>query len=412
MFRKFYPAVLSTAALIAGCSGAGHNALSPVTPQSNSYSNDAIRAGAARPLSASFGVIHSFRGPDGAKPVAELTVDPARNGMLFGTTTAGGVGAGTVFEVSAFGKDERVLHAFSPDAPDFGVFPAGGVVALFNVDGTRQSTLIGTAQHGGLDSRGIVYEMTAANGIERVLHTFQGRPSDGTFPASTLLRLGDAFYGAARGGKFGNGIVYEVTLDGTERIVHDFDGTPDGDRPVGGLVVLDNAIYGATRMGGTRALGCVYEVDANDNERVLYSFTGRAGDGESPEAGLVALNDTLFGTTRLGGETDHGTVFALSTNGVERVLHSFTGPDGSFPRERLTVMNGKLYGTTEFGGFANAGTVFELQLDGKMRVLHEFDGGAGGKFPRSALTELQGNLYGTTFSGGTQGRGTIFATRP
>ena len=76
---------------------------------------------------------------------------------------------------------------------------------------------------------------------------------------------------------------------------------------------------------------------------VLYSFAGYPTDGAGPGAGLLMdASGNLFGTTTFGGNvnltycdqagyTGCGTVFKLDTNGVETVLHNFTGPDGSNP---------------------------------------------------------------------------------
>ena len=47
----------------------------------------------------------------------------------------------------------------------------------------------------------------------------------------------------------------------------------------------------------------------------LYSFCAQGGctDGISPEAGLVqATNGDLYGTTKIGGANNYGTVFSLS----------------------------------------------------------------------------------------------------
>ena len=82
------------------------------------------------------------------------------------------------------------------------------------------------------------------------------------------------------------------------------------------------------------------------SESVLHSFhTG--GDGLYPEAGLVDVKGTLYGTTEVGGTHDDGAVFSLDpTTGAETVVYSFAGePDGYLPFARLIDVNGKLYGT-------------------------------------------------------------------
>ena len=39
----------------------------------------------------------------------------------------------------------------------------------------------------------------------------------------------------------------------------------------------------------------------------------------------------LYGTTNQGGSANYGTVYSITGNGVENVLHSFNGADGSNP---------------------------------------------------------------------------------
>jgi uncharacterized repeat protein (TIGR03803 family) len=86
---------------------------------------------------------------------------------------------------------------------------------------------------------------------------------------------------------------------------------------------------------------------------------------------LLAIGDggEIYGTTRLGGAANQGTVFSLtppaSPGGAwtETVLHDFKGGgDGAFPVAGLAIgKNGVLYGTTEGGGTSNAGTVFAFK---------------------------------------------------
>ena len=79
----------------------------------------------------------------------------------------------------------------------------------------------------------------------------------------------------------------------------------------------------------------------------LYSFKGRK-DGAFPEAGLIAANGTLYGTTMGGGGCTGftygcGTVFALQTSGTETVLHRFKGgKDGEWPQRQAEKVRRRL----------------------------------------------------------------------
>jgi uncharacterized repeat protein (TIGR03803 family) len=69
----------------------------------------------------------------------------------------------------------------------------------------------------------------------------------------------------------------------------------------------------------------------------------------------------LFGTTFSGGTSNDGAIFEITPQGVETVLHSFSGSDGSTPYNGLIIDQvGNLYGTTGFGGAFDQGTVLKL----------------------------------------------------
>lgn len=153
---------------------------------------------------------------------------------------------------------------------------------------------------------------------------------------------------------------------------------------------------------------------------MIYSFLG-GRDGAAPQAGLVALRGSLYGTTSGGGTGSssnfgNGTVFKVTPSGTERVLHRFGGypNDGAFPTAGLTVAQNILYGTTISGGNgpcydqyrnpAGCGTIFKVTRLGKETALHVFGNAIGsqqdGVEPAAGLTFLNGVLYGTTTLGG------------
>jgi uncharacterized repeat protein (TIGR03803 family) len=76
-----------------------------------------------------------------------------------------------------------------------------------------------------------------------------------------------------------------------------------------------------------------------------------------PQAELVNVRGTLYGTTSAGGSSRNcgsggcGTVFSITPGGIEKVLYSFgSSPDGYWPEAGLIDVGGTLYGTTAFGG--------------------------------------------------------------
>ena len=99
-------------------------------------------------------VIYSFQnGSDGNSPISNLVRDNAGN--LFGTTSEGGAGSGTIFKLSPTGGGqwtESVVHAFA--GPPDGGFSYNGMV----VD--RSGNFYGATVHGGTDDDGCVYQFT------------------------------------------------------------------------------------------------------------------------------------------------------------------------------------------------------------------------------------------------------------
>jgi len=126
-----------------------------------------------------------------------------------------------------------------------------------------------------------------------------------------------------------------------------------------------------------------------------------------PDAALINVNGTLYGTTFLGGtycsgDAGCGTVFKITTSGAESVVYSFEGGSAGYdPQARLLNVKGTLYGTT-------LDTVFKVTPSGTETVLQVVDG-----YPFAGLTDVGGTLYGTTaWNSGETGNGTVFSLRP
>lgn len=319
-----------------------------------------------------------------------------------------------------------------------GELPQSG---LIDVNGT----LYGTTYQGGVKTAscqkgcGIVYSVTTS-GSEKTLYDFQGYPSDGESPLGDLLDDNGTLYGTTTGGGgVGQGTIYSISPAGKEKVLLQFDqygttrGHEGGALPAAGLIHENGMLYGTTVKGcklitpscgpdSTENDGIVYSVTTTGKETILYSFgVSNGANGEWPYAPVIDVNGTLYGTTKVGGESFLGVVYSVSDSGGEHVLHSFGGTyDGAYPVAGLLDVNGTLYGTTEYGGGSSActngcGTVFSITPSGTETVLHSFAGGSDGAYPRAALTDVNGTLYGTTAAGGgasgcaKEGCGTIFS---
>jgi trimeric autotransporter adhesin len=210
-----------------------------------------------------------------------------------------------------------------------------------------------------------------------------------------------------------------VTLTVTAQVestLYSFTAGTDGQFPRAGLIQgADGNFYGTTYQGGTNSNGTVFKITSAGVETVLYSFTAGT-DGVYPRAGLIQGTDgNFYGTTSAGGASGYGTVFKLTPAGAETVLYSFTGgTDGGFPYAGLIQgADGNFYGTTYQGGTNGNGTVFKLTPAGAETVLYSFAGGTDGQYPQAGLIQgTDGNFYGTTLNGGTNAVGTVFKLTP
>lgn len=353
--------------------------------------------------------LYSFTGGnDGADPFCGLVLSGTN---LYGTTSEGGsLGGGTVFALSTNGTAFRLLHGFN------GVTDGGDPWAGLILSGV---TLYGTA-FGFPMSQGAVFSVGTDGVGFTNLYNFSGG-GDGANPYGNLVLSGASLYGTANnGGGSGFGTVFRVNTNGADfTVLYSFTNGSDGSDPICGLVLAGTNLYGTAYMGGSSNSGTVFCVSTNGTGfATLHTFTG-GSDGGYPHAGLILSGHTLYGTTAGGGSSGSGTVFALETDGTGFTnLYSFTvgsgdygtNSDGTSPHAGLLLSGKTLYGTAAWGGSAGVGTVFGLTTNGTgFTVLHTFTGGNDGGIPQAALISSGNTLYGTTQSGGSLERGTVFA---
>ncbi len=374
---------------------------------------------AARPAQAQTEtVLYNFTGgSDGANPQSHLTSDGAGN--FYGTAYEGGVGAGTVFELSPNGSggwNETVLHSFSGGlniGPD-GAGPSGPVI--FDSAGN----LYGTTRFGGTDyfycSYGTVFELSpvGASWTETIPFSESCTQPDGIAPMNGLIidRAGNLYGTTLENGQI-SGTVFELSPSGggwTQRVIYS--------APTSSGLIMDAAgnIYGATSS-------TVFDLSPNGNggwnPTIIHTFAGYPYDGTIAE-GTPVLDQfgNLYGTTYEGGIYNRGTVYELSRgqNGewTEKILYSFPGgKNGANPAAGIVFdAAGNIYGTTSLGGSTGRGTVFELAALGGSHyqhiVLWTFNGTDGEGPLGSLILDNASNLYGTTNSGGSSNAGTVF----
>jgi hypothetical protein len=297
-------------------------------------------------------VLYKFQGgTDGYNPMARLVFGP--DGALYGVTSSGGLGFGTVYKVSppptvcksiSCPWTETILYRFAAGNNGNDSYPSGALV--FDHDGNIYGTTYG--------GNGEVYELSPTNGgwTETILFTFNDVGLH-TPTAGVIFDSAGNLYGPIWGGQDGDGAIYQLVNTGsgwTENTIYEFTGGADGAEPFGGLI-LD-------RLGS----GC------------------------------------LFGTTSQGAGYS-GTAFSLcpANGGWNYSLLSGIGPAGYMGPQDSLAQNaaGDLYGTDEYSVFQVGGH------DGM--DLHYFIGGEHGSSNYTGLVlDPSGNLYGTAEGGSNQ----------
>jgi len=224
--------------------------------------------------------------------------------------------------------------------------------------------------------------MASAQPIFTILHNIGGH-ADGYYPQAGLISVSNRLYGTALSdGNYGYGMVFAINSDGTGFTnLYSFTGLPywlhgtntDGAYPFSDLVLSGDSVYGTAWIGGYSDLGTVFKVSTNGTAFTnLFNFSG-TNDGAYPFAGLMLAGNTLYGTTSAGGSSGNGAVFAIRTDGTGYTnLYSFsqfdptiqTNTDGANPRAQLLLAGSMLYGTAPNGGYSGCGTIFRIKIDG------------------------------------------------
>jgi len=372
-----------------------------------------------------FTTLADFNSANGSIPSGTLI--QASDGNFYGTTQDGGNdGVGTVFKMTPAGKLTTLYSFCAQSGCKDGEDPVAGLVQAS--DGNFYGTTNGGGANGNYGT--VFKITPAGKLTTLYSFCAQSGCKDGENPLASLIQASDGnFYGTTNGGGANggyNGTVFKITPAGTLTTLYSFcaqSGCKDGEDPVAGVVEgSDGNFYGTTVSGGNNSAGTVFKMTPAGMLTTLYSFCSQTGctDGEFPYAGLVQASDgNFYGTTESGGNNGAGTVFEVTPAGLV-TLYNFCYQqgcgDGGNPVTGLVVGNdGNFYGTTAIGGNADHGTVFELDTQGNgisIFYLYSFCSQTGcpdGENSRGLVQAMNGTLYGTTAGGGTSASGTVFS---
>lgn len=318
--------------------------------------------------------LHSFQGQphDGSYPYGGLL--QASDGNFYGTTSKGGAkDQGTVFRMTPDGA-VSIVYSFCAQSgcPD-GSYPASSLAQ------GNDGNLYGITVYGGSSfcgtGCGTIFRITL-HGLLTTLYSFctSRNCTDGIYPYAGLALGSDGnFYGTTyAGGTYSLGTVFKMTPNGNLANLHSFSGKPsDGSFPYGAVVQgSDGNYYGTTSSGGGKDQGTVFRMTSKGSVTTLHSFCSQnaCADGTAPQGALMQASDgNYYGTTSGSGSNCCGTAFAITPSGSLTTLHLFSGypTDGSSPVSGLLqAADRRLYGTTQGGasGYNSCacGTVFSL----------------------------------------------------
>lgn len=223
---------------------------------------------------AGFTNLHNFTPSEGYNSHGGLVLS---GDTLYGTTFDSTPGSGTIFKLNTNGTGFIIVHSFadipnypSPSTNSDGGGPFGGLILCSN-------TLYGTTTSGGMGYGSVFAVHTDGagftnlyffNAVDGNAHTNSG----GAFPWGPLTLIGNTLVGTTSGSEnFGPGTVFAVTTDGSGFItLRSFPSgmlapinlnlNDDGDVPRTGLLQSGFNLYGTTEQGGRFGYGTIYRL--------------------------------------------------------------------------------------------------------------------------------------------------------
>lgn len=349
----------------------------------------------------SFSKHHDFAAATGAQPVFGLTL--ASNGLMYGTTQAGGANSGgVIYSFNTTGNAYTVLFNMVQAT---GRFPNGELTQAPN------GLLYGTTTSGGALNAGVLYSWNITTSAYTKLHDMTSATGTGSLgrmlPASNGLLYGMT----TTGGTSNQGVIYSFnTGTNTFSLLASLNSFGYASAFAGFIEDPNGELLGMSSSGGSGAAGALFRYSiASNTATTLVSFN--FSTGAQPQGPLVRHpNGLFFGVTTIGGVNNQGVLFSFDpATATYTRIQDFGGTNGSFPSGGLALKDGKLFGLCTAGGASNEGTLFEY-APGTSTFTKRVDlGGVQGGGPITGMTlASNGLLYGLCNTGGTSGAGTLF----
>jgi uncharacterized repeat protein (TIGR03803 family) len=326
------------------------------------------------------------------------------DGNFYGSGGTGAYAKGQIFRMTPAGE-VTTIYSFCaksgcPDGTDVTTPPALG----------SDGYLYGVTGSGGNSSNsGTFYKMTLDGDIT-TLYSFcpASGCADGQYPNGIILASDGNYYGTTElGGKHNGGTIFSISPSGTFELLYTFctqSNCADGQNPLYPPVQgIDGNFYGTAYAGGAHNGGVIYQITGAGAYKVLYNFCSyqtSCPTGANPAPIVQDSKGNFFGTTVLGGNSNHGTVFEFTSANQYKVLHTFLGYDGSQPGSGLTLAgDGSFYGVTQGGGGPKEGNIYKVSSAGVFKSIYVFRGNEGYDPFYGLFQGTNGSLYGTTAYG-------------
>lgn len=349
------------------------------------------------------------------------------NNLIYGITTGGGTPGNSSGDIYHFNPQTNIIDQQAVFSQTSGCSPYQGMTFA------SDSNFYGTTTACGLGT-GSLYRFDPVSLSITYLHLFSG---SGAFPGQ-LIEYNNILYGTTyTTGANNKGYFYSYNISTSAfTIILDYDGT-NGENPyLEGLVYDSGYIYGTTQGGGSNFFGTLFRYDTNTNNyNIIYNFTTTSGGGTT---GIIKLynnkifgfcsystsnaagkafyydlvtsgitffanldNDTQYGAQGEmviidnnifalfpGGQLNNGTLSKIDiTNGNIEVIYGFGGFYSTI--NGLTYYDGKIYGTTPTGGGSNNGQIFSLEYSEPMSSITSFNYSQTFTFPSCDPAQYQ-----------------------
>lgn len=364
----------------------------------------------------------------GTGPAGGVVMDSS--GALYGASTDGADGAGSVYKLTPPTGSQTAWQASALYRFGFGAGELGPAADLQLGPG---GTLYAATPSGGTGSGGVVLQLSPprvgkTTWAQSVLFNIP-QPAELGYHGLVAGPDGTLFATTGTGGAAGAGAIYRLapppagSAAWSHASVHAFAAASGGVGPAADVLVGPGGVlYGSTIGGGPFDAGTIFQLSppaqggAGWQAATLYSFSG-GNDAGGIGSLTAAPNGELYATSATGGPNGNGLVVALGPTSTgtwqEEPAHAFAaGSDGAHPTAVIVdPVSGLLYGTTpgrtsQSCAGTSCGTIYRLTPPGRshpawgMDTLYSFTGTADGSTPGAGLVRgTTGDLFGTVTVG-------------